>query len=659
MKHSIKLILLLAALLADIKLFASDVTLKLRIIETTDIHSNIMDFDYYKNKPVENIGLARTATLVRKARAEVLNSVLVDNGDLIQGSPMGDYIASRGLNSNQTHPVYQAMNTLNYDVGNIGNHEFNYGLDFLKNALRGANFSTVNANVMKADGEQNYFTPYLIKSYSFTDNSGQTQTLKIGYIGFVPPQILLWDKINLEGKVQVEDIKKSAEKWVPKMKAEGADIVIAIPHSGISTEPYRLMAENSVYYLSEVDNIDAIAFGHSHTVFPGKNFANLANINIEKGTINEVAAVMPGKWGSHVGIIDLELVLERNSWHVKSSQSEARPIYDEVTKQPLVTSDPDVLSAVEKAHHATNKFAQQPIGKSTVAMYSYLALIQDDPTVQMINLAQADYVKTLLQGDPDYEGIPILSASAPFKTGGRKNNAANFTEVEAGELTFRNAADLYPYPNTLVVLSINGSEVKEWLECSAGLFKQVDPSILKPQPLINWSGFRAYNFDVIDGVEYQIDISQAAKYDGNCQLINKQSERIKNLRFNGKPIDPQQRFLIATNNYRAYTGRFSGTGSDHVLIQSPDENRSITANYIRKQTKIHGEVTPTIDNNWTFYYFESENQSNVTLSFETSPDEKATNFIADKSIYPMKKIAIDADGFAVYQFKLAKIINVK
>jgi 2',3'-cyclic-nucleotide 2'-phosphodiesterase/3'-nucleotidase len=158
-----------------------------------------------------------------------------------------------------------------------------------------------------------------------------------------------------------------------------------------------------------------------------------------------------------------------------------------------------------------------------------------------------------------------------LKSGGRKNDPASFVEVEKGQLTFRNAADLYLYPNTLVVVKASGKEVKEWLECSAGQFNQIDPHSSKPQSLINWDGFRTYNFDVIDGVNYQIDVTQPARYDGECQSINPQAERIKNLTFNGKPIDPNATFLVATNNYRAYGGKFAGTGDGHIAFASPDE----------------------------------------------------------------------------------------
>ncbi len=627
-------------------------TIKLRIVETTDIHTNVMDYDYYKDKPSQKIGLTRTATLVKQARAEVENSVLVDNGDLIQGSPMGDYMASKGIEAGEVHPVYKAMNQLNYDVGNIGNHEFNYGLEFLAETINDADFPYISANVFDKKTGKHYFKPYIIKTHTFKDVDGEQHQIKVGYIGFVPPQIMVWDKKNLEGKVFAKDIKETAEQLVPKMKQEGADVIVAIPHSGISSDPHKLGAENSTYYLAEVAGIDAIAFGHSHSVFPGKGFDGLTGVDNQKGTINGVAAVMAGRWGSHVGVIDLELKQQGEKWVVVDAQTEARPIYDKHNKKSLAAADRDMVKALAGDHKGTRDFVNQPIGKANDVMYSYLALVQDDPTVQIVNLAQKDYVERFIQGDPDLAGLPVLSAAAPFKAGGRKNDPANFTEVESGQLTFRNAADLYLYPNTLVAMKVSGQQVKEWLECTTGQFKQIDPQSTEPQSLIDWDGFRTYNFDVIDGLNYHIDVTQPAKYDGNCKLINEGAERIVNLTYQGKPLDMKQDFIIATNNYRAYSNKFPGTGPEFVAFDSPDENRSIIAAYITRVSHEKGQFTPSADNNWRFAPIQSDKQ--LDIRFETSPSDKAAAFIQDKGQYPMKRVATDEVGFAIYQIDLQK-----
>jgi 2',3'-cyclic-nucleotide 2'-phosphodiesterase/3'-nucleotidase len=432
------------------------------------------------------------------------------------------------------------------------------------------------------------------------------------------------------------------------MRKAGADLVVVVAHSGLSSDPYQAMAENSVYYLSQVPGVDAILFGHAHAVFPGKDFASIKGADIANGTLNGVPAVMPGMWGDHLGVVDLVLNNDSGAWKVTASKAEARPIYDSVAKKSLAAEDAALVKVLAHDHSATREFVSKPIGKSADNMYSYLALVQDDPTVQVVNNAQRAYVEKFIQGDPDLAKLPVLSAAAPFKVGGRKNDPASFVEVEKGQLTFRNAADLYLYPNTLVVVKASGREVKEWLECSAGQFNQIDVHSSQPQPLINWDGFRTYNFDVIDGVKYQIDVSQPARYDGECQTVNPKAERIKDLTCNGKPIDPNATFLVATNNYRAYGGKFAGTGDSHIAFASPDENRSVLANWISAQKEIH----PAADNNWRLAPIHS--QQKLDIRFETSPGEKAAAFIKEKAQYPMRNVGNDDIGFALYQLDLSR-----
>ncbi|MGS0468133.1 metallophosphoesterase [Cobetia marina] len=195
---------------------ANAAMLSLRVIETTDIHANVMDYDYYKDRPSVRIGLVRAASLIQQARSEVANSVLLDNGDLIQGSPMGDYMAAEGLEEGDVFPAYKVMNQLDYDVGNIGNHEFNYGLEYLERALSGAQFPYVNANLLDAATGEPYFTPYQITAHAFTDSEGNAQTLKIGYIGFAPPQVMTWDRKHLQGRLTAEDITRAPGAGCPR-----------------------------------------------------------------------------------------------------------------------------------------------------------------------------------------------------------------------------------------------------------------------------------------------------------------------------------------------------------------------------------------------------------------------------------------------------------
>ncbi|WFQ79456.1 bifunctional 2',3'-cyclic-nucleotide 2'-phosphodiesterase/3'-nucleotidase [Xenorhabdus sp. SF857] len=627
-------------------------TVDLRVMETSDIHGNLMDFDYFKDKSTEQFGLIRTVNLIKAAKAEATNAILVDNGDLIQGSPLADYVVAKGLKQGEVHPAYNLMNTLDYTVGNFGNHEFNFGLDYLKQAIAGAKFPYINANIIDAKTGKNYFTPYIIVETPVKDREGKAHSIKIGYIGFVPPQITIWDKANLNGKVVVNDITETAKKFVPQMKKEGAELVIAIPHSGFSQDPYKAMAENSVYYLSDVPGINAIMFGHAHGVFPGKEYAGIKGVNVADGTINGIPAVMPGQWGDHLGVVDMVINNNSGEWKVESAKAQARPIYDKAHKKALVERDNQLAAIIEKDHKGTREFVGKFIGKASDNMYSYLALIQSDPTVQIVNDAQVDYTKRFIQGDPNLDGLPVLAAAAPFKAGGRKNSPADFVEVEKGDLTFRNAADLYLYPNTLVVVKATGADVVEWLECAAGMFNQIDANSTKPQELLNWEGFRTYNFDTITGVNYKIDLTQPAKYDTDCQLINKGANRIKDVTYQGKPIDPTATFLIATNNYRGYGSKFAGTGENHIAFASPDENRTILASYIARMTKEKGVVSTQAENNWSFLPIKTDKK--LDIRFETSPTEKAATFVKEHAQYPMKYLKNDDTGFAIYQIDLTE-----
>ncbi|SUO97284.1 2',3'-cyclic-nucleotide 2'-phosphodiesterase [Suttonella ornithocola] len=621
----------------------------LRVIGTTDVHSFLTDFDYYKDKPTPKFGYTRTASLIRQARQEVANSVLVDNGDLIQGNPIADYQAGKGYQEGVPHPAIEVFNAMNYDVGTIGNHEFNYGLAYLESALKQANFPIINANIVKPETDEPYYTPYLIKEKKVTTHDGQEKVIKIGYIGFVPPQVMVWDKAHLSGKVEARDIVETAKKYIPIMKKEGADIIVALAHTGPSDEPYSPGEENAAFHLAEVPGLDAIIFGHAHGLFPSKDFEKASNINLEKGTKNGTPESMAGYWGNNISVVDLQLREQDGKWTVIDGKASLRSIFDQESQTSIVENDPEITKLLEKTHEATRAFVAQPIGEANDNMYSFLALVQDDPTVQIVNQAQKAYAKSVAEKMPELAGIPILSAAAPFKVGGRKNDPSGYTEVDKGQLTFRNAADLYLYPNTLVILKVKGKDVKEWLECSAGMFNQIDLKKDTPQSLLNWEGFRTYNFDVIDGVNYEIDVTQPARYDGECNLIDAKAERIKNLVFNNKPIDLEADFLVATNNYRAYSGKFPGTGEKSIVFAAPDENRQILANYISQTSQVEGQVTPSADNNWKIAKI---TEGQPIIYFETSPSEKAAAFVKEKAQYPMKMIDKDEAGFAVYSLDL-------
>ena len=619
-------------------------TIDLRVMETTDIHMNLVDYDYYGDKQSDAVGLSRVATLIKAARGEVANSVLVDNGDLLQGTPLGDYVAKgRVLRFGETHPAYKAMNLLDYDVGNVGNHEFNYGLDFLMKSLSSANFPYVNSNVYVDDGDndasndQPYFQPYIIKDKTFVDSDGKKQTVKIGYIGFVPPQIMTWDKDNLTHKVIAKDIIETANKYVPEMKANGADVIIAIPHSGMMNSPYLKGEENASYHLAKVDGIDAILFGHSHRIFPGdKAFDAFDGVDSEKGTVFGKPATMPGFWGSHLGVIDLTLERAGDGWKVADGKAEVRAIARREGRDTvaLVEADASINKAVETEHEGTLAYMRRKVGESTADINSFFALVQDDPSIQIVNNAQIWYVENIVRGT-SYEGLPILSAAAPFKAGGR-GGPEYYTDVPKGDIALKNVSDLYIYPNDLKVVKLTGEQVVEWLEAAAGQFNQIDLNSTEPQQLVNTS-FPTYNFDVIDGISYKIDVTQPARYNGDGEVVNKDAHRITKAMFNGEPLRAKDEFLVATNNYRAGGGgHFPNLNGETIVIDAPDKNRDVVANYLLSQTTIN----PAADGNWSFTEF-----GKAKVLFTSSP--KAKEAVAKNMTYQ----SLDDNGFAVFQIK--------
>lgn len=618
----------------------------LRIMETTDLHVHLFPYDYYADKPRDTVGLARTASLIKEIRGEATNSMLIDNGDFLQGNPMGDYIAyERGMKEGDLHPVIQAMNTVGYDASTLGNHEFNYGLNFLMKSLAGANFPVVNANISKSQGsdptkDTTLLKPYVILDKTVKDGSGTDHTIRVGLIGFVPPQVMNWDRRHLENNVQAHDIVDTAKAYVPMMKEEGADIIIALSHSGIGAANHTDGMENASVPLAAVEGIDAILTGHHHRVFPSKAYDDIAGVNTAAGTINGKPAAMGGFWGSHLGLIDLMLEHSGNEWRVTSHSAEARPISkrnEDRSTTALVKSQQDVLDSVQAEHDATLAYVRRAVGKTDAPLHSYFALVADDPSVQIVSIAQSWYITEMMKGT-EYEGLPILSASAPFKAGGR-GGPEYYTDVPKGDVAIKNVSDLYLYPNTARAVLVSGAQVKDWLERSAGIFNQVNVG-QDDQILLN-PNFPSYNFDVIDGVSYQIDLSQPSKFDPKGGLVLPEANRIKNLIFEGKPINPDAKFIIATNNYRASGGgKFPGTG-DTIVFEGPDTNRDVIVRYIVEQ----GTISPRADANWTFAPLPG-----TSVLFDTGP--KAAAYAKDVNGVTIEAAGDGPDGFARFRIQL-------
>ncbi len=575
---------------------------RLRILATSDLHAHITPWDYHANRASPATGLARTARLIAEARAEVDCCLLVDNGDFLQGSPLGDVEALRSHDATGAlHPMIAAMNALAYDAVALGNHEFSHGLEFLRETLAAAQFPLVCANLALRLGDTplldtHLVPPRLILTRQLTTAGGQVHPLRIGIVGFLPPQTPKWDAAKLGDTLKARDILEAAAAHVAALRAAGVDLVLALSHSGIGpATPYPWM-ENASAALAALPGIDALVTGHTHQVFPVAEPGAVPQIDPVAGRLWGKPAVMPGMYGSHLGVIDFDLRWEKGRWQLLGGQSAVRPIARRQASgrmRALTRSDPAVLALAEPAHRATKLWARQPVGASTAVLHSYFAMISPSPTVRLIARAQADHVRRALVGTA-HEGLPVLSAAAPFHAGGR-GGPENYTHIAAGALTMRHVFDLYPHPNTVAALQVTGAQLQEWLERAFSQFHQIAPGssgcdLVHPE-------FPSFNFDLIEGLTWSVDLSSPARHDSRGELIRPKAGRIMGLAYRDRPIEADQRFVLATNSYRANgSGAFCGAEPQNVILNGPVASRDVVRDYIARAAHIAPMGRP----NWTF-----------------------------------------------------------
>ncbi|MFZ9200451.1 MAG: metallophosphoesterase, partial [Paracoccaceae bacterium] len=417
---------------------ASRPRVTLRILATTDLHGHILPWDDLSDRPAPDRGLAQIASLISQARAEVPGSLLLDNGDFLNGSPLADHVAQaarsdpphRHKRGKPPHPMIAAMNHLGYDAVTLGNHEFSEGLDLLRHALRQARFTTVCTNLdrLGPSGQpRKAFVPrHILLRRQLWHQDGTPHEVVVGILGFLPPQTTVWERHHLAGKLGVRSILDSARAAVPRLRRAGADLIIALSHSGIgaadSTEPNGGGDEIVSDRLAQIEGIDAVVAGHTHQLFPPPPGPGLP-----EGTHHPAGAlakpiVMPGFHGSHLGVIDLALCRTAQGWRVERFDTSLRPVARRVGPlgrlQPLVKPDPTLATLVKQDVASMRAAADQPVGLTAGPLHSYFALIGWSPAQELLAQAQAANMRRLLTGQPEADW-PLLVAVAPFKAGGR------------------------------------------------------------------------------------------------------------------------------------------------------------------------------------------------------------------------------------------------
>ncbi|MEV7451025.1 bifunctional metallophosphatase/5'-nucleotidase [Streptomyces nigra] len=529
----------------------------LTVMGTTDLHGNVFNWDYFKDAEYTDAagnakGLSRVSTLVNQVRKEKGrgNTLLIDAGDTIQGTPLTYYYAKVDpitAKGGPVHPMAAAMNAIGYDAVALGNHEFNYGIETLRKFESQCDFPLLGANALDAKTLKPAFPPYFIKKFHVPG----APPVKVAVLGLTNPGIAIWDKAYVEGKLVFPGLEEQAAKWVPKLRSMGADVVVVSAHSGTSgTSSYGDQlpyVENSAALVAQkVPGIDAILVGHAHT-----EIAELKVTNEKTG--RTVVLSEPLCFAQRLSLFDVELVFERGCWTVESVRASVRD-------SKSVPDDPRITRLLKEDHDLVVEYVNQVVGSATETLTTVDARYKDAPIIDLITKVQEDVVKAALAGT-EHAALPVISQASPF---------SRTSEIPAGEVTIRDLSSLYVYDNTLVAKLMTGAQVRAYLEYSAEYFVQTAPGApVDVAKLTNANNRPDYNYDYVSGLSYDIDIAQPA------------GQRIRNLSYQGAPLDDAQRFVFAVNNYRANGGgAFPHVASAQELWSESTEIRTRIAEWV-------------------------------------------------------------------------------
>lgn len=566
------------------------------ILATSDLHLNLCPWDYYSDRPAPGTGLASIAGRIARLRRTEPNALLVDNGDFLQGTALGDALAEAP--GGRPHPMVEAMNLLRYDAVGLGNHDFDYGLEFLGTALTGAAFPVLCANLRPVRPAP--FRPWVLLERPVRDDSGAVSTVRVGVAAFLPPQVMVWNSAHLRGRARAEGIVDAARRAVAEMAAAGADVVVALCHSGIgqAAEGADPQAEDSALALAALPGVDAVVAGHTHQLFPGPGVAARPGVDPVAGRLAGKPACMPGFGASHLGLLRLRLEREAGGrWRCAGGSGGLLPL----TPQAPEPVPAPFLRLCDRANTATRRHLDRPAGSTSVPLTTHFALAGDCAATRLTARAMRWHVARLLRDGP-HGGLPVLAAIAPTRAGGR-GGPADYTDLPAGPLRERDLAALCPYPNAIRALAVSGADLTAWLEHSARVFRRITPGA-QDAPLLD-PDWPAYNFDVIEGLRYEIDLAAAPG-----------QPRLRRLRYKGRPVEPGMRFILATTSYRAAGGGdFPATGPRAPeVLSTPTPIRAIVGAWLAAQGPYRPPAAPI----WRFAPLPG-----ATAVLETSPHAHA------------------------------------
>lgn len=538
--------------------------MKLTVFATTDVHGAVYPYDYFsgKEKSTSLLHIKSYIDRYREGRPDEM-ILTVDNGDILQGDVWNDY----DFEADHGHRLLPRIINDTYDVIGIGNHEFNFGLDYLHSMYTSLSPVIINSNVDFMDHPlRERVLPYTIQEKETPEGM-----IKIGFLSVVPTQILKWDAFHLEGRLNVSDMRMTVEETAAEMKAAGADLTILLSHSGLSKNPDHLKkyGENQTLLMTMIQDVDGIVFGHTHEYFPDRDFdVSIGTIDFKRGSINNKPMVQPGVYGSHVGKLSFEVERTQDGWQIINQS--ACLIDTEETQL-----DPRLLSKYEPFHKKVLEYLSTPIGEIDSAWHTYFSRLFPSKAVQVVAEAGKAYTKRLMESG-ELEKLPVLGFNAVVKAG--REGPHDFTVLEAGPVTLAEAIDLYKHANALLVIKIDGATLREWLEWSASQFIIPDGDGFLLRPNRSRDGFPSYNYDTFFDLDYVFDITRPPKYDSTAKQIN-DSRRVIEVKYMDRAIEDDDEFIVPANNYRVSYTPFLRDAE--ILHESSLSVRDIVIDYMR------------------------------------------------------------------------------
>ena len=519
----------------------------LHILATSDLHMALRGYDYLADRPTDSGGMARIAALVRRLRTDTGPReglfLAFDNGDSLQGGPHEDV----AIEDTTGHVFYRALALAGFDAAGLGNHDFDFGLDRLDRALTRAPIPILASNVHRHDGKE-----WPVRKLLMLKRQIKGRPIDIGVFSVLPPQTIPWNAGVLTGRLAIDDIAMAAAQAITELKEQGADIVIALAHTGEGEQQHFPGQENALGPVSRLPGLDCILAGHAHRLIADNG---------------SPAIVMPGMGGEYLGHVTLALQHGSAGWTVTGGRARLHRI-DGPEAQ-------DVLELTRNLHMQTRDRMSRPIGRINVPMHSYFGALTAN--VALATIAEAQRHAVLNAGDLPAD-LPVLSAVALQRQGGT-GDPGHYNDIPAGPFLTRHLHDLCPFSNRLAAVIVTGAELAEWIEMSAGLYGQIAPG--KDGQMMLDPDWPTHASDLVFGLEYSLDLSRPPRFRLNGDLTHPDHRRLNTLQYRGSDLRPEQRFVVAVSAYRADGGGSVAAlcGADRVKLPRLSQRQAV-ADYV-------------------------------------------------------------------------------